>query len=98
MCRTKIFKSTLEIVARETEVQPNDIVSGSRRAEVVDARCILIYFLFDQGLNSTEIAGHLNMTPQSIRRLRRLYDERLEQKGNLIAQNSNAVRTQLELI
>lgn len=96
MCRTEIFKSTLEIVARETEVLQEDIVNGSRRAEIVDARCILTNFLFEQGLNATEIAEHLNMTPQSIRRLRRLYADRINQKGNLIARNSHIIRTQLE--
>lgn len=96
MCRTKIFLATLATVARETEIQSSEIIGGSRRAEVVDARCILVHFLADKGLNASEIADLIHVSPHSVRRLNKLYDERIKLRGNLIKQNSDAIRTQLE--
>ena len=97
MCRTKIFLTTLAAVANETEIQPADIISRNRCAEVVDARCILAHFLFKQGLNSSEIASLINVTPRNVRRLRRIYEVRREMRGNLIKQNAEAIRTKLGL-
>lgn len=95
MCRTKIFLSTLAAVANETEIKSSEIISTCRRAEVVDARCILAYFLLEQGLNSSEVALLVHVTPRRVRRLRRLYDVRREIRGNLIKANAEAIRTQL---
>lgn len=98
MCRTKIFLTTLAAVAKETEIESTDIIGGCRRAEVVDARCILVHFLTDKGLNASEIADLIHVSSHSVRRLNKLYDERIKLRGNLIKQNSDAIRTQLEHI
>jgi len=95
MCRTKIFIDTLRIVSEHTEIPSDDILGKSRRAEVVDARCILVHFLMDEGLNASEISSLIHISDHSVRRLNRIYEWRKLQRGNLIARNSDAIRTQL---
>ena len=98
MCRTKIFLITLAAVTKETEICSAEITSGCRRAEVVDARCILVHFLFEKGLNASEISKLINVSPHSVRRLHKLFDLRVKLHGNLIRQNADAIRTKLEHI
>lgn len=98
MCRTKIFLTTLAAVAKETEVSSSEIVGACRRAEVVDARCILVHFLLDKGLNASEISELIHVAPHSVRRLRKLFEVRIKLRGNLIQKNADAIRTQLEHI
>ena len=38
MCKADIFNEIIQIVSRETEIAPKVILSGSKEAEVVDAR------------------------------------------------------------
>lgn len=45
MCKADIFNEIIQIVSRETEIAPKVILSGSKEAEVVDARYLLVYFL-----------------------------------------------------
>ena len=49
MCKADIFNEIIQIVSRETEIAPKVILSGSKEAEVVDARYLLVYFLFKEG-------------------------------------------------
>lgn len=73
MCRTKIFIETLRAVAEETEISSDGILGKCRRAEVVDARCILVHFLIDSGLNASEISSLIHVSDHSVRRLNRIY-------------------------
>lgn len=97
MCRTQIFHDVLQAVSNETEIPPDDIIGKCRISDVVDARCILARLLYDCGLNVHEIASRMNMTSRNVRRLFKLYDCRILQKGNLIRQNSEVIRKQLGL-
>lgn len=60
MCKADIFNEIIQIVSRETEIAPKVILSGSKEAEVVDARYLLVYFLFKEGFYPSQIEkGHL---------------------------------------
>lgn len=95
MCRTEIFFDTLLAVAHETEISADDILSNSRKSEIVDAKCILVRFLIKSGLNASEVSRSIHVTDRSVRRLNRIYYSRISQTGNLIARNSDAIRKQL---
>ena len=55
MCKADIFNEIIQIVSRETEIAPKVILSGSKEAEVVDARYLLVYFLFKEGFYPSQI-------------------------------------------
>lgn len=44
-CKSEIFSSALASVAEETEVPEDDIISGTRSLDVVDARYLLVKLL-----------------------------------------------------
>lgn len=56
MCKADIFNEIIQVVSRETEIAPKVILSGSKEAEVVDARYLLVYFLFKEGFYPSQIA------------------------------------------
>ena len=76
MCKSELYRQILNTVSQETEISCNELLSTSRRAEVVDARCVLVYFLSEQGLNTAEIASRINRSQQAVRRLKNLYTVR----------------------
>lgn len=86
---------TIRAVSKHTEIPPDDILGKSRRAEVVDARCILASFLLNSGLNTSEAASLMHCSDRNVRRLSRLFECRKKQHGNLIGRNAEAIRKEL---
>lgn len=66
MTKTEILQDTLRLIEKESEIESEIIVSKCRKTEVVDARCVLVYLLYDKGFYISEIASHLNNTERSI--------------------------------
>lgn len=64
MC--KIFNEVLHLVAEESELSPDLILSKSRIAEVVDARQLIVWFCFKRGLTHRAIAEHLGISRQAV--------------------------------
>ncbi len=50
MKKSEIFCRVLDVVSECTEISKEKILSNSRIAEVVDARCITVYWLRQSGL------------------------------------------------
>ena len=65
MCN-KIYNEVLRLVAEETEISAEMIVSKSRLAEVVDARQMVVWFCFKAGLLPRTIAEKLGITRQAV--------------------------------
>lgn len=94
MCKTQLFKKTLQLVSEETEIPELLILSDSKMIPVVDARSILVAILTEQGLYPTQIAEYLHKTPSSIRYLISKFTDR--QKANkIIATYSQNIRKSL---
>lgn len=66
MCITEIFANLLKMVSIETEIPSDRILSSSKCAEVVDARCILIKLLYKKGMYPSSIASELGCTVRSV--------------------------------
>lgn len=62
----KIYNEVLRLVADETEISAEMIVSKSRLAEVVDARQMVVWFCFKAGLHPRTIAEKLGITRQAV--------------------------------
>lgn len=56
MCKKELFEKIISIVSELTEIPREDILSRSRRADVTDARYLVIYTLYMQGVKIYKIA------------------------------------------
>lgn len=50
MCKSEIFAKIINIVSKETEVSVDQILSSDKNMETVDARYLLVFFLFESGM------------------------------------------------
>lgn len=48
MCKSEIFAKIINIVSKETEVSVDQILSSDKNMETVDARYLLVFFLFER--------------------------------------------------
>lgn len=93
MGKQEIFNSVLSFIEEETEVSRDMILSANKREEVVDARALLIYVLYDIGFYPSQIAVLTGICPRCImpfiqnfndrkesRRMLRIYFEKVRKK------------------
>lgn len=66
----------VSITARITEIDAGLILSGSRQADVVDARCIAMRVLHDLGYSTSKIAHFFHKTEVSVRNSLSGFDDR----------------------
>lgn len=77
MSKTARFNEILESVASFTEIHQEFILSDNRAAEVVDARCILVKLLSEEGFYPFQISKYMDRTEASIRYLLASYSSRI---------------------
>lgn len=51
MCKSELYRQILGTVSQETEISEERILSKAKNAEIVDARYLLVYFLWRQGFH-----------------------------------------------
>ena len=66
--KTEIFAKILDIVANETELTSEQILSCCRTAETVDARYMLVHLLRREGIYISEIAHMMNFSRRGYRK------------------------------
>lgn len=77
MSRTAIFAEILSSVSKETEVPESVIASSARSAEAVDARYLLVFFLWKRGFYPSMIAPYINHRKRSVSRMLADFEHRL---------------------
>ena len=95
MRKSEIFARILAAVAEETELSTLEILSHRKTTEIVDARYLLVYLLFCYRFYRSEIARHLNITPQAVGRIFTGFDDRCKQ-NRFLELSLNRIRTELE--
>lgn len=83
MCKKEVFQAALSVVAAETEIPEECILSRCKRREVVDARYMLVRSLLDAGLYKKEIARLARLTGRAIEVISSKFDERRAQSGRM---------------
>lgn len=63
-------------IANATEIDPAEIMSRSRKEEVVEARMILVYCCIKRGLRPAQIADLIGQTPHNIYRCLRSTEDK----------------------
>lgn len=56
MYKAQIFQEALAAIVEETEIEREQILSGCKQEEVVDARALLIKIMNEKGLYPTQIS------------------------------------------
>ena len=77
MSRAAIFAEILSSVSKETEVSESVIASPDRSAEAVDARYLLVYFLYKRGFYPSMIAPFIKHQKRSVTRMLADFEHRL---------------------
>lgn len=76
MKKKEIFSSIMSEIANATDIDPAEMVSRSRKEEVVEARMMLVYCCSRRGLRPAQIATLLGHTPHNIYRCLRSVADR----------------------
>lgn len=78
MCKSEIFAKIINIVSKETEVSVDQILSSDKNMETVDARYLLVFFLFESGMYPSQIAAHIHKTKRAVNYMISNFHERME--------------------
>lgn len=62
MCKSELYRQILGTVSQETEISEERILSKAKNAEIVDARYLLVYFLWRQGFHAPVISSLMNFS------------------------------------
>lgn len=82
--KTQIFNSVLSCVADATELSTEQILSGNRKQEIVEARSMVIYFCKRYGLSCSFLQEKLNKkSTYAVRYLYNEYNSMLKQSFSL---------------
>lgn len=85
MCKTEMFNKILSVVAEETEIPTECILSRCKRREIVDARYILVYFMHRSGYYTSTIATYMKFSRRAVEKMLELFDERQKQSGRIFS-------------
>ena len=75
MAINDIFLRIAEAVATAADMDVRTILSESRREEVVQARCILVYFIDEYGFFPSQIADLTGIGRRSVNNLISMFNE-----------------------
>ena len=89
MYKSEIFNKTLQIVSEETEISVESMLSKSKEADVVDARYLLVYSLYQQGFYPSHIACKINKTKRAVNYMISHFDNRMESGKMMRIQREN---------
>ena len=80
MCKSEIFAETINLVAQETEIPVNRILSSDKdtETETVDARYLLVRLLVERGMYPSQIALQIHKTKRAINYMISNFQERME--------------------
>lgn len=96
MCKSDIYRIVVDAIHEKTEISEYEILGQSHRKEVVDARHLLVYFLFRKGFIPAEIARRMRLTPQAVGNILRKFEQRLNCGDRLFEISYAQISKQLE--
>lgn len=96
MCKSDIYRIIVDAIHEKTEISEHEILGQSHRKEVVDARHLLVYFLFRKGFIPAEIARRMRLTPQAVGNILRKFEQRLNCGDRLFEISYAQISKQLE--
>jgi hypothetical protein len=90
----QIFQETLSAVVEAMEVEPEQILSGCKQEEVVDARSLLIKLMSDNGLYPVQISKITGLNSRSVTQFLLDFKERIKSR-KILRINYESLKNQL---
>lgn len=94
MYKMQIFQDTLSAVVEAMEVEQNQILSGCKQEEVVDARSLLIKLMSDKGLYPVQISKITGLNSRSVNQFLLDFGERVDSR-KILRMNYESLRIKL---
>jgi hypothetical protein len=94
MYKVQIFQEVLPAVVEEMEVEQEQILSGCKQEEVVDARSLLIKLMNDKGLYPVQISKITGINIRSVTQFLLGFKERINSR-KILRINYERLRNQL---
>lgn len=94
MYKMQIFQETLAAVVDATDVGREQILSGCKQEEVVDARALLIKLMSDKGLYPMQISNVSGLNSRSVTQFLLSFRERINSR-KILRMNYEALKNQL---
>lgn len=94
MYKVKIFQEVLPAVVEEMEVEQEQILSGCKQEEVVDARSLLIKLMNDKGLYPVQISKITGINIRSVTQFLLGFKERINSR-KILRINYERLKNQL---
>ena len=96
MEKSEYFGRVVKIVTELTEVSEQDVLGKSRRAEVVDARWLLICLLKESGWSTHRIADTIGHPERTVNHALSNIDDRIKYSFSDLGNNLAIARKQLQ--
>ena len=92
--KAQIFQEVLSAIVEETEIEKEQILSGVKSEEIVDARSLLIKVMNEKGLYPTQISQITGICARSVDRFLQDFKTRVESR-KMMRINYDRVRNKL---
>lgn len=76
--KEKYYATVMSVVADLTDLSENDILTGRRTMEVVDARWLCVRLMKDIGMYPFQIAGFMAMNVRTVQYILMNFDDRMK--------------------
>lgn len=94
MYKMQIFQDTLSAVVEAMEVEQEQILSGCKQEEVVDARSLLIKLMNDKGLYPVQISKITGLNNRSVTQFLLDFRERVDSR-KILRMNYESLKIKL---
>lgn len=94
MYKMQIFQDTLSAVVEAMEVEQEQILSGCKQEEVVDARSLLIKLMNDKGLYPVQISKITGLNSRSVTQFLLDFRERVDSR-KILRMNYESLKIKL---
>lgn len=93
-----LFEEIISIVSELTEISREEMLSKSRRSDIIEARCLLIYALRSLGVKPYKIALLLGIPERSVYYSITSFSIRSDQDGSMLKTWLSDVKSRLQKV
>lgn len=96
MCKRDLFQQIISTVSEITEVGRDEILSRSRRSDVVEARCLAIYLMRQNRILPYQIAEFMDIPVRSVYYSITSFSIHSDQDGSMLKVWLNEAKSRLQ--
>lgn len=96
MCKKELLEKIISIVSELTEISRDEMLSRSRRSDIIEARYLVIYLLKTYGVRPYKIAKMLNLPERSVYYSIGSFFSRSDQDGSMLRKWFSDAKSELQ--